>query len=357
MMSYPRALVWAIGVASLGPLVSGCGGVDASREEPVTPGVYVVSAEEGAPLKRLAAFDAAEEPYGEVWLDLDQVAAIEAYFSPGDGVRELHANLGNERWTLAVNAARPDKFDQLDFSAEFKRAWRSEGVLQLSFEVSGRTHAITLRALPELLRPAEGGAITFSVSQEVTKAVPGSNGYLKLKLGDITDGEASVELATAEGSRLLESAPMTTNERRTFTFGDEHYTLALLNMVTLPIGQDWADFEIRCVSQPSAASRSELTEAERIEALLDRLANSDATFVREGIDYNGAEAAAHLRSKVAAVRDQVGTLEEFIEKVGSRSSTTGNPYYVKTSDGTTIEAGTWLRQLAGALEPHDVDDE
>ena len=62
------------------------------------------------------------------------------------------------------------------------------------------------------------------------------------------------------------------------------------------------------------------------------------------------EAATHLRSKYAAAQVEIQTLEQFIQEIGSRSSTTGRPYEVKDPDGVIMPASTWLLLRATELE-------
>jgi len=351
-MSHSQVLVSIVGIAALGCLPVDGGAMDASDLHAATLGVYVVGTDGKAPPRKIVDIDTAAEPYTEIWLDVDQVAAIEAHFGPGDGVHEFRASTGDERWPLEADAAGPDMIARLDCTTEFKEAWQTEGVLRLRYDEPGRTRTITLRARPEVVRPTQGEATTFTVAQRTTEIVPGSNGYVRVKLGDITGGRVSVEMTTAEGETLLDRGLMSLHDRRTFVLGDDRYSVEIVKMVNLLIGKDWADLEIR---RRSAAEKA--TEREKIDGLLERMAASDATFIREGIDYDGAHAAAHLRDKYTIARDQVGTLDEFIERIGSRSSTTGRPYYVRFSDGTTIDAEAWLRQQARFLEPGDVTEE
>ncbi len=48
--------------------------------------------------------------------------------------------------------------------------------------------------------------------------------------------------------------------------------------------------------------------------------------------------------------DRVRTAEEFIDKVGSRSSTSGKPYEVVMPDGKRMEAGLWLREILDTVD-------
>ncbi len=97
---------------------------------------------------------------------------------------------------------------------------------------------------------------------------------------------------------------------------------------------------------------------EKIDGLLARIERSEVVFIRNGTEHTGAETAAHLRRKLERTRPAVASLEEFIEKVASRSWASGKPYRVKLPDGETVEtveAAEWLRGEARKLEAEPTD--
>lgn len=85
-------------------------------------------------------------------------------------------------------------------------------------------------------------------------------------------------------------------------------------------------------------------EAARIEALIDAVQRlDDAVFIRNGQDYDSATAAEFLRRKWQTRTAHVASAEDFIEKVGSISSTSGRPYVVRLGDGREILCSVFLR--------------
>ncbi|HYD17390.1 MAG TPA: DUF5329 domain-containing protein [Patescibacteria group bacterium] len=84
------------------------------------------------------------------------------------------------------------------------------------------------------------------------------------------------------------------------------------------------------------------TEMLAITHLFQFVREANAQFIRNGVSYNGGDAAAHMEKKWGHAKDRLSTAEEFIDYVASRSSLTGKPYMVKTADGKTIEARAWL---------------
>lgn len=88
-------------------------------------------------------------------------------------------------------------------------------------------------------------------------------------------------------------------------------------------------FAAALVAHAAIASEPPRTECAKIETLIavvERL--SDAVFVRNGRDYSAAAAAKFLRGKWKDRAADVHSAEDFIEKVATRSSTTGKPYLV-----------------------------
>ncbi len=91
-------------------------------------------------------------------------------------------------------------------------------------------------------------------------------------------------------------------------------------------------------------------ETARIDALLAAVRASNVTFIRNEKAHTVAAAADHLKMKWERAGDRVRTAEEFIDKVGSRSSTSGKPYEVVLPDGTRRETGPWLRELLDTVD-------
>ena len=70
---------------------------------------------------------------------------------------------------------------------------------------------------------------------------------------------------------------------------------------------------------------------------------SGVRFIRNGLEYSGAEGAQHLRDKLAKAGNRVKTSEDFITGIASKSSLSGKPYLVKFVDGHPQATGEWLR--------------
>jgi len=86
-----------------------------------------------------------------------------------------------------------------------------------------------------------------------------------------------------------------------------------------------------------------LTEKAKIEALIANLeSKTDATFIRNGREYNSKDAAKFLRGKWQAYEKQIKTADDFIAKAATVSSTTGKPYLIRFKGAAEIRCGDHL---------------
>jgi hypothetical protein len=81
-----------------------------------------------------------------------------------------------------------------------------------------------------------------------------------------------------------------------------------------------------------------------IQYLVDYVAGSGLTFIRNGSSHPAPEAAEHMNTKYQNLKSRVNSPEDFIELCATRSLMTGRPYEVVTADGKTRLTGEWLRQ-------------
>ena len=113
--------------------------------------------------------------------------------------------------------------------------------------------------------------------------------------------------------------------------------LALLVLFALPV----------CLT----AAEKTLTEAEKIEALIKHLGGlKDATFIRNGSDYDAKTAATFLHRKWQAQEKNIKTAADFIDKVASISSTSGKPYVIRFKGAREVKSGDYLKEQLKKLD-------
>lgn len=91
-----------------------------------------------------------------------------------------------------------------------------------------------------------------------------------------------------------------------------------------------------------------------IQTLIQRVEKkTDMVFVRNGNEYNAADAASHMRSKYDYFKAEIVTAEDFIERCATRSEMTKVAYKVKLAGSAAMrEAGDFLREELRTLRQH-----
>jgi hypothetical protein len=93
----------------------------------------------------------------------------------------------------------------------------------------------------------------------------------------------------------------------------------------------------------AAAFAREPIEDQKIEFLIASVADlHDATFIRNGSEYDAQHAADHMRLKLRYAGNRVGTAEEFITCCATGSSMSGQPYTIKFADGHIVPSADFL---------------
>jgi len=100
-------------------------------------------------------------------------------------------------------------------------------------------------------------------------------------------------------------------------------------------------------------------EQTKIKMLLDAVEKSGATFIRNGDNHPAKKAKSHLEFKYNKARNMFWffgpktklSAVEFIEKIASKSSTTGEVYKIKPKDSDqAIPTEVWLKKKLEEIE-------
>ena len=78
-----------------------------------------------------------------------------------------------------------------------------------------------------------------------------------------------------------------------------------------------------------------------IEYLLFSVRSSDCTFIRNGKEHSAIDAEEHLRMKYRKGKKFIDNAEQFIERIASKSSFSGNPYLIRCSNANE-KTNEWL---------------
>jgi hypothetical protein len=102
----------------------------------------------------------------------------------------------------------------------------------------------------------------------------------------------------------------------------------------------------------AATAESPSQTEKEINYLLEYIATSDCTFVRNSERYDGAAWADHMSKKYNGDRRHVHTAEKFIDRVASNSVETGTPYTVKCEDSEIETTDRWLHKALAIYLNH-----
>ncbi|MET0335117.1 MAG: DUF5329 family protein [Rhizobacter sp.] len=90
----------------------------------------------------------------------------------------------------------------------------------------------------------------------------------------------------------------------------------------------------------AAPNAAELARIQRLIAYVE--AQTTIRFVRNGSAYSSTDAAKFLRRKFEKMGEHVSTAQQFIDQIGSKSSTSGEAYLIRFPDGKQIPAARFL---------------
>ena len=94
---------------------------------------------------------------------------------------------------------------------------------------------------------------------------------------------------------------------------------------------------------------------QEIGHLMEYITQSDCTFIRNGREYDSAEALEHIAKKYDYVKKRVKKAEDFITWAATKSSMSGKPYLVRCG-GEEIPTAEWLKaELARFREAGEPD--
>lgn len=94
----------------------------------------------------------------------------------------------------------------------------------------------------------------------------------------------------------------------------------------------------------SATAHADDQAAAEIEYLIQSIAESGCTFVRNGKRHTSAAAESHLRMKLRRGKRYVSDAESFIDRLASKSSMSKKPYFIECEGAEPVASGQWLKE-------------
>jgi len=95
-----------------------------------------------------------------------------------------------------------------------------------------------------------------------------------------------------------------------------------------------------------------LSEEDKITMLIESVRDTPegTHFIRNGKAYDVAEAVSHLNFKYSKAKSRIKTAEEFIQRIASGSSVSGEEYLIRYPDGMTVTAAVFFAERLRGLE-------
>lgn len=276
--------------------------------------------------------------YEHSWHNPAQVEAFEIEFNPIDAEISATADVDGKLWRFTKDEEKEDTgLLRLEMTAEIRKAWQHFGSLSISWNT--RSTPIIIHAIPGILTFDEIPE-SMIIIQRHSEYLPGSNEYLIASLGDITAGQVLLSITTRHRKKLIMQRSVKQGDRIDFEYGGKEYRLALLSLINVLIGDDYAVFLF---------SPKTITEVQKIEFLLKALSHANVRLLRNGKEYSGTAAGSHLRQEFQVTENHFETMEDFLSEIASHSRETGREYLVKEWDGSTSEVISWFRDIASVF--------
>jgi membrane-bound lytic murein transglycosylase len=105
---------------------------------------------------------------------------------------------------------------------------------------------------------------------------------------------------------------------------------------------------VRADSSSDGLTPADRAKIERLIAVVETL--PDASFIRNGKAYGPATAGKFLRGKWKDREASIRSVDDFIQNVATRSSTTGQPYLIRFNDGREIATAEFFRSELAKLK-------
>jgi hypothetical protein len=140
------------------------------------------------------------------------------------------------------------------WTREGRQSWRDAGN---PTRTDSRADRRRERDTGEVSLKLPSDSVELSIVQREERSIPGSDGSVRVRLGDITDGQAFLTVVTTDDEPLLERTSVRPDDSVRFSVGNKHYVVHVRELRNVLIGDDFATLVI------SEADGKESPEKER----------------------------------------------------------------------------------------------
>lgn len=190
----------------------------------------------------------------------------------------------------------------------------------------------------------------IKIVQRGSKAIKGSEGDIDLKISDITNGLTDVVIEGIENGKVYFKKKLSEAGEGYFQYGKNYYRIKINHFEEHLLHDDYAFISFRAVSEANGKAKLDVIEMEKetkispdeIKNYLNKIKTSGLKFIRNGEIWTDLEMFAHLENKYLINLRDIKTKEDFIDKIVSGSSLTGETYKVISNKNDTISLTNWL---------------
>jgi len=148
------------------------------------------------------------------------------------------------------------------WSRNFQGEWRDEGNPTQS--PPRATESIVRKAPPrptepEVKKPPSSlkfpeRSVDMTIMQRETRLVPGSDGTVRIKLGDVTNGQVFLEVLS-DNQTLVPRKSLRQGDAVEFSLDGKKYLVRLAELHDILVGEDWAKVTVEEVGAPDAPKK------------------------------------------------------------------------------------------------------
>jgi hypothetical protein len=106
---------------------------------------------------------------------------------------------------------------------------------------------------PTLSLPSK--SVDMTIVQREERAIPGSDGSVRIRLGDITEGQVLLSVVTTDDKYLLETTSVSVGSSVEFSVGKQKYTIRVKELRNFLIGDDFAKISVEAGSRKSVQEK------------------------------------------------------------------------------------------------------
>jgi hypothetical protein len=186
--------------------------------------------------------------------------------------------------------------------------------------------------------------------QRESKTIKGSDGDVEIYIGDVTMGQAQIVIKGIGNNKLYFKSDMSANSEGYFQYEkNKYYRIKVNKFENHLVHDDLAFISMREISEEIGKqkamaitdNKATAISGDEIRKLIDRVKNSKLKFIRNGELLEDSVMAEHIESKYILNREDIKTKEDFIDRIISKSMTTGETYKVILGKDT-LKLADWI---------------